>query len=292
MKRMTSLMLAILLTATAQAEVVNKTVDAASDGHVDVSNISGSVTMQGWNRNSVEVTGTLGRNVEELIVERDGDKVLIKVKVPRKSGRAIDSDLRINVPKDSSIDVGTVSADITVSDINGSQGLHTVSGDIETEYFGGRLTAESVSGDVDIDGNNADGDITATTVSGDVTLVRVSGEVRAEAVSGDVIVDEGSFDRVALETVNGEIVFEGNLRDDGRLTASSVNGDVDIEFKGSLSARFDIETFNGSIRNCFGPKPERTSKYAPGLELEFKHAGGDGRVSIETLNGDVNICKK
>ncbi len=292
MKRMTSLILAIVLAATAHAEDVNRSIDAASDGHVDVSNISGSVTMHGWSRNSVEVTGTLGRNVEELIVERDGDKVLIKVKVPHKRGRAIDSDLRINVPKNSSIDVGTVNADITVSDVNGSQGLHTVSGDVETEYYGGRLTAESVSGDVDVDGNNADGDITATTVSGDVTLVRVSGEVRAEAVSGDIIVDEGSFDRVGLETVNGEIVFEGNLRDDGRLSANSVNGDVDIEFTGSLSARFEIETFNGSIRNCFGPKPERTSKYAPGLELEFKHGGGDGRVSIETLNGDVNICKK
>lgn len=291
MKRMTSLILAILLAATAQAEEVNRTIDAASDGHVDVSNIAGSITVHGWNRNSVEVTGTLGRNVEELIVERDGDKVRIKVKVPRSSGRAIDTDLRISIPKDSSLDVGTVSADITVSDVNGSQGLHTVSGDVETEYFGGRLKAESVSGDVEVDGNNADGDITATTVSGDVTLVRVSGEVKAEAVSGDVIVDEGSFDRAGLETVNGEIVFEGNLREDGRLTVNSVNGDVDIEFTGSLSARFDIETFNGSIRNCFGPKPERTSKYAPGLELDFEVGGGNGRVSVDTLNGDVNICK-
>ena len=68
------------------------------------------------------------------------------------------------------------------------------------------------------------------------------------------------------------------------------NGTVDIELQGTVSARIDIETFNGSIRNCFGPKPERTSKYSPGLELSFEHGGGDGRIDVETLNGSVTIC--
>ena len=72
----------------------------------------------------------------------------------------------------------------------------------------------------------------------------------------------------------------------------SVNGDVEVEFSGDVSAKFDVDTFNGDIRNCFGPKAERTSKHAPGWELEFTEGGGDSRVSISTLNGDVNICNK
>ncbi len=70
----------------------------------------------------------------------------------------------------------------------------------------------------------------------------------------------------------------------------SVNGTVNVKFASKVSARFDIETFNGSIKNCFGPKPERTSRYSPGLELSFTHGDGDGRVEIETLNGAVHIC--
>ncbi len=292
MKKLVTVILTLMLAAAVHAEEVNRSVDAAADGHIDVSNIAGSVTVNGWNRNVVEVTGTLGRNVEELIVVRDGDKVRIKVKVPRNSGRSIDSDLQINVPKKSSLDVGTVSADIDVSDVGGTQSLHTVSGDVTTEFVGGRLKAESVSGDIEVSGNNADGDVTATTVSGDVTLFRVSGEVSAESVSGDVTVDESSLDRSELETVNGDIQFLANLRKNGRLSIDTVNGDLDIVFKGEVSATFDVETFNGSIRNCFGPKPVRTSKYTPGLELEFTEGGGSARVAISTLNGDVNICKK
>ncbi|MCH9005573.1 MAG: DUF4097 family beta strand repeat protein [Proteobacteria bacterium] len=292
MKKFATIMLSCLIAVTVHAEEVDRTIDAASDGHVDVSNISGSVTVNGWNRDAVEVTGTLGRNVKELVLERNGDKILIKVKVPKHSGRGIDSDLHINIPQNSSLDVGTVSANIEVADIAGEQSLHTVSGDVVTEYTGADTSAESVSGDVEISGNNADGEVTADTVSGDVTLFRVSGEVSAESVSGNLIVDEGSFSRVELDTVNGEILFQGELRDDGRLSIETINGDVNVEFVGGVSARFEIDTFNGRIRNCFGPKAERSSRYAPGWELEFTTGDGSGRVEISTLNGAVNICQE
>lgn len=290
-RKLTTTILSCMLAATVYAEDVDKTLDAASDGHVDVSNIAGSIEIRGWKRSAVQVTGTLGRNVKELVFERDGDKVLIKVKVPRHGGRAIDSDLTIKVPMNSSIDVGAVSADIDVTGVNGDQSLHSVSGDVTTVFAGGDLSAESVSGDVEIDGNNADGDVDASTVSGDVALVQVSGEVKAESVSGDVSVKDGSFDRADLETVNGEIVFHSELRKGGDLKMDTVNGSLDIVFSGTVSAEFKIDTFNGRIRNCFGPKPERTSRYAPGLELEFKEGGGSADVSISTLNGNINLCK-
>ncbi len=287
----TSLFCLLMLPAFADEEVERR-LDAAPDGHVEVSNIAGSVTVIGWNRNTVEVTGTLGRNVEELIFERDGDTIEIKVKVPKRGGRGIESDLSINVPKNSTLDIGTVSADIDVSDVVGEQNLSSVSGDIETDYSGGELSAQSVSGDVEVSGNGAAGDVVATTVSGDVTLYRVSGEVEAESVSGGVVVDEGSFEQAELGTVNGEIVFHGQLERNGRLSIDTVNGSVDVKFVGDVSAHFEIDTFNGGIRNCFGPKAERTSKYAPGWELEFTEGSGSGRVEISTMNGGVSLCKK
>jgi DUF4097 and DUF4098 domain-containing protein YvlB len=291
MKRLMTTTLACLLAAVAFAEDVDQTVDAAPDGQVDISNISGSVTVDGWSRDAVKVTGTLGRNVEELILERDGDTVVVKVKVPKKGGRGIDSDLHISVPRNSSLDVGTISADIEVTNVNGEQSLHTVSADVITEFKGGDMSAESVSGDVEISGDNSDGEIDASTVSGDVTLIGVSGEVQAGSVSGSVVVEEGSFSRAELGTVSGDITFEGELREGGRLIVEAVNGDVDVDFVGDVSARFEVDTFNGDINNCFGPEAERTSKYAPGWELEFTEGEGSGRVEVSTMNGGVSICR-
>ena len=290
MKRLTAILLGTVFALPAAAEEVDKTIDAAANGHVHVSNIAGEVTIAGWSRNQVEVTGELGRNVEELIVERDGDKVTIKVKVPRRGGRGIDSDLHIHVPEGSSIDVGTVSADISVSEVRGEQKLNSVSGDIDTEADGNDVSAEAVSGDIDVKGQEKTAETRANTVSGDVTLFRVAGIVVGESVSGDVIVDQGSFERASLNTVNGEIVFRAGLRDGGRLQIETVNGDVDVEFDDRVSGRYDIETFNGDIRNCYGPKAERTSKYTPGWELSFQEGSGNARVTVSTLNGDVSIC--
>lgn len=290
MKRLIAILLGTLVALPVMAEEVDRTVDAAADGHVHVSNIAGEVTIRGWSRNEVEVTGELGRNVEKLIVERDGDKVTIKVKVPKRGGRGIDSDLHIQVPEGSSIDVGTVSADINVTEVRGEQSLNTVSGDVTTEAAGNDVSAESVSGDVGVSGQGMNAETNASTVSGDVTLFRVGGVVEAGSVSGDVIVDEGAFERASMETVNGEIVFHAELRAGGKLHAETVNGDVDLELKNKVSGRYDVDTFNGDIRNCYGPKAVRTSKYTPGWELSFEEGDGDARVIVSTLNGDISIC--
>jgi len=281
----------LLLAADLRAEQVERTVDASADGQVSISNTAGSIEVSGWSRNQVEVTGDLGPNVEELIVERSGNEVTVKVKIPRHRGHGVSSDLRIRIPEKSSIEVIGVSADIEVTDVQGAQRLQTVSGDVETEVFGADLTAESVSGDVEVQGDNKSALAQLNSVSGDIDVYRLAGEIQATTVSGSVSILDGNFDRVQANAVNGDVVFRSELKDGGRLDMETINGSVDVRFKGKISARFDIETFNGSIRNCFGPKSVRTSEYTPGRELKFTEGDGDARVRINTLNGGVNLCR-
>ena len=292
MKKFVLTALAALIALPVMAEDINETIDAADDGHVHISNIAGSVTVTGWDRDSVAVTGTLGRNVNELILKRNGDKVTIKVEVPHNRGRGIDSDLNISVPKDSSLDIGTVSANIDVTEVMGEQSLQAVSANIDTEYFGGEVDASTVSGDVEVSGNGADGEVNASTVSGSVTVFRASGRVSAESVSGQVTVDEGSFERAELGSVNGRVTFTGELQDGGKMDVETVNGSVNIEFTNKVSGRFDISTLNGSIRSCDGPEAQRTSKYGPGWELEYEIGDGDSRVDVSTVNGSVSVCSQ
>ena len=291
MYRILTIVFGLLLASSVAAESVDKTVDAAADGQVDISNTAGSVEVYGWSNSRVEVTGELGDRVEELVLEREGDRVTVKVKVPRNGGSKIASDIVVRVPEMSSIDVSGVSADIDVEDVLGEQSLHTVSGDVDTKVVDADLEVASVSGDIEVEGDRRDTDTRANTVSGDIVLFGLGGEIGAEVVSGDITIDEGAYDRVAIESVNGDLVFVAELRKGGRLAVESVNGDVEIEFAGDVSADFEIDSFNGGIENCFGPKAERTSKYAPGWELNFTEGDGDGSVTVSTLNGDIHICK-
>lgn len=291
MKVLAVTVLCVVSTLVLADTTINESLDAAEDGEVVVSNVSGSVEIQGWSRNQVEVRGTLGDGVEELIFERDDDEVLIKVKLSRSGKRKGSSDLVINVPEASSLNVNTVSADIDVADVLGEQRLNAVSGDITTEAHGSDTDAETVSGDLEVSGDNLVMAVSLQTVSGDIDTENLSGEFRAESVSGDISAINGAFERVRSETVNGDIALHARLLEGGRMDVETINGEVDIDFEGDVSAEIDIETFNGSIRNCFGPESVRTSKYAPGRELDFTEGSGSGRVRINTLNGDVRLCK-
>lgn len=285
---------ALFTAAVSMAADVDRTLDADKNANVFINNLAGEVEVSGWKQNRVQLSGEIGEDVEELIFERDGKDIIIKVKMPnkRRGNVKVTSYLKIKVPMNSSLEISTVSADITVDGVQGELDLQSVSGNIHAEAFAADIDAESVSGDVSIKGNGKDADWNLTSVSGNVRAENISGEVLAEVVTGRINVSGGSFDRVSLETVNGKIEFTGNLRRDGRLDAESVNGAIDVEFTGDVSARFDIESFNGGIHNCFGPKSERTRRHGPGKELSFIEGKGEGRVDIETLNGGIWICKK
>lgn len=283
--------LTLLLMQSAAAERVDRRLDAPSDAVVTVQNTAGSLLIRGWSRNEVEVKADLGRDVEELIVERSGKDIRIEVRAPRKNNRRISSDLEIRVPEGSSVNASGVSTDIDMFDVRGDIRMSVVSGDVTVRGFGSDIEVSTVSGDIEAEGRGQVSDARFNTVSGDIDVQSVSGGVSMTSVSGDLAVLDGAFERAKFNTTSGDIVYDAGLEGNGRLDIDTVNGDLDIRFRGDVSARFDIETFNGDIRNCFGPEPQRTSRYTPGRELSFTEGGGGSRVTIKTLNGNVNLCR-
>lgn len=284
--------IAALLAGPAMAEDIDQRMDADPESEISISNIAGSVDVRGWSRNQVEITGTLGDDVEELVFERDGDEILIKVKTPKRMfGRKdVSSDLMIRVPEMSSLDIATVSADIEVRGVQGELELQSVSGDVNGEVFSEDVEFGTVSGEINARGNGHMIDSEFSSVSGDISVSDISGELSGESVSGSVQVTDGTFESVHMETVNGRIVFRGKLEDHGDIDAESVNGSVNIEIQNPVQAHYDLESFNGRISTCFDAKAERTSKYAPGSRLSHTVGSGSASVSVETLNGSIKVC--
>jgi hypothetical protein len=81
------------------------------------------------------------------------------------------------------------------------------------------------------------------------------------------------------------------LAPDGQIESESVSGDVSLKFAAAPAAEFDVQSFSGDIRNCFGPKPMQ-SRYGPGSRLEFKNGEGHAHVRVDTKSGDVRLCVK
>ena len=191
MKGMRILVLMLLVAGGAAyaQEDIHERVAADPRGHVEISNLAGSVVVTGWNRDEVEVTGTLGRGSERLDVEAEGDRVIIKVVLPKGRNQNIKgSDLEVRIPEGSDLEVSTVSANIDVADVSGSLSLNTVSGNVEVE------------GDTELKGDAGDRATVLTTVKGKKVAADVDyqfhvfqGDAGPEWRAFDIVVDEVSM---------------------------------------------------------------------------------------------------
>jgi Putative adhesin len=290
--RPAALLLAALPLAAVAGTPINKRTAADPAGTVEISNIAGTVTVSGWNRNEVEITGELGKGVERLDFTK-GDKITrIKVVLPERSHNVEDTDLIVKVPLGSALSVNTVSADIVAQGVKGAQRVQSVSGDVRTEASGEDIECRTVSGDVNIAGSGQTGLVSITTVSGDATATRVAGEVNGNTVSGNFSLGIGELTRSRLRSTSGDLAVSGQLAPDARVDIESISGDIRLDLQPPVAAEFEVSSFNGDIRNCFGPKPVRTDEYAPGREWRHKEGAGGARVRIKTLNGDVGVCRK
>jgi DUF4097 and DUF4098 domain-containing protein YvlB len=291
----TALMLMVLATAalmagTAAGREVDERLAVEPDGTVTIDNLAGEVTVIGWDKAEVHVTGTLEDIVKKFIFETSGSKTKIKAVYPKHVDGTEGTFLEIRVPQASRLDISTVSAEIEVSGVSGRVDAQSVSGDVTIEDEPAEINAQTVSGTVLLE--VVCERVYAQSVSGDVEIEGVRGEVEAETVSGEISVIGGDFTRFDGNSVSGDITFRGALSGDGVFSFNAHSGDVVLELPSNVSAEFEVSTFSGDIDNDFGPDGERTSKYAPGRELEFTAGSGDARVRINTFSGDVELSER
>ena len=194
--------------------------------------------------------------------------------------------LEVQVPRGSRLDVEGVSASVDVSGVSGEIDAASVSGAVTVAGGSSHVDAESVSGDVTVRG--VVGAVAAESVSGRIELLEVAGELEASTVSGGIRVEAGAVTDVEIETVAGNVYFQGSPGG-GSLEIESHSGNVEALLPAALGARFELESFSGRIENAFGPPARRSDRHEPGTSAEFTTGAGGAEVSIETFSGNITL---
>jgi len=284
---------ALPLAAAASEESVERKVAADANGEVMISNVSGTIDVRGWDRNEVQVTGHLGRDVERVDVESSGGRTVIKVVLPRGNSHDGDADLEVSVPKGSSVEVSAVSADVSSRGVLGTQRLKSVSGEITADIAGNESEVRSVSGDVTVRGNGKPLSLRVSSVSGSLDLTNTAGKIDVVTVSGDASVNMGDTSELRGRTTSGNLEVSGKLTRDGRVDVEGVSGDITLHISAAGGLSTEIESFSGDIESCLsGGSVERVSKYGPGTRLNIRTVESGARVRAKTLSGDVEICDR
>ncbi|HXO15668.1 MAG TPA: DUF4097 family beta strand repeat-containing protein [Steroidobacteraceae bacterium] len=266
-------------------------VPAEARGAVDISNVSGTIQVTGWDRPEVSVRAELGEGVERVDVSTDHGRTSIKVVLPQHSGHGGDADLRVQVPKDSELTVSAVSADVSTTGVAGVQRLNAVSGNVTAELAGSDLELKTVSGDVKLKGHGQPARLHVSSVSGNVRLEHGAGDLEAGTVSGSLVVSLDSARSVRARSTSGDVHFEGSLTRGADFDAASVSGDLKVRASGEGGYAYEISTFSGNISNCFNATPSEHS-HMPGQMLQGTRGDGAGHLRLKTMSGDVQLCDR
>jgi DUF4097 and DUF4098 domain-containing protein YvlB len=288
--------LALAFAAAAHAGTFQREVAAGARGEVDVSNVAGAIVISGWDRPQVSVTADLPGDTQRVKLRSGQGRTIVCVTYrsggcdsARGHGEAGPVRLELHVPAGSEIRASAVSADITSRGIAGAQHLYTVSGNIRAALGSGDDDVQSVSGNIRLHGSGEPGTLRVSTVSGDLSVTKAAGELVAKTIDGTLSADVSAARRVRLNTTSGSIEVSAQLARGGRIETETVSGRQKIEVSAPAGYSYVARSFSGNIQDCFARRPNR-SQYGPGRVLEGTQGGGDGKVRLRSLSGDISLC--
>ncbi len=286
-------LLAGIASAAQAATPIDQTKPLDPRGTVEIENLKGRIQVSAWDRNEVQVTGTLGDGVEKLVFEGDRSRLRVEAKYPKTGGhsnRTGPTTLILKVPLQASLDIESVAAAIHVEGVAPPElDIESVSGDIVFAGAPGRTDVDSVSGNQTLTLNSS-GEVSSESVSGDIKLRgRLKGALDLETVSGNIQVDSRgeALRRLSANSVSGDIEARIGLADGGEVRGETVSGNFTLHMPRALSAQVEAESFSGDLD---APDAEvQREEFGPGSSLNKRYGSGAGEIRVETFSGDFTL---
>jgi hypothetical protein len=156
-------------------------------------------------------------------------------------------DYVVTAPRGTTIDAGSGSGDLNISNIGGPLKAGTGSGDVVANDLTGDVALSTGSGDIHAMMNGAHY-VKAETGSGSITLQGVTGGLYAETGSGDIEVNGQPGDGWKLETGSGSVTLNtggAHFSLDASTGSGDVHSDPPLTTHGSLDHHHIVGDVNG-----------------------------------------------
>lgn len=278
-----SVALAVLL-ALAQSPSTDTTISVPPDARLEIRNHRGDVVVRTWDRAALRVQAEHS-SAERIDIRASAAVVTVSARSARGAPRAVD--FVITAPVGMALSLSGTYADISVEGTRGRVLAETVHGDVTVRGGRGLISIRSVEGDVHL--GDASGRIELKTVNGEIDLRGAEGEVYAETVNGDITLRGVQSDNVSATTVNGDLDYDGTIRDGGRYRFSTHNGDVDVRVSPRANVTVSVSTFNGDFESAFPITLTETAR--GGKRFTFTLGSGSGRLELASFQGSIRLLR-
>lgn len=275
------LLLAALAVVTPPEAVQDTLIPVERGTRLQVDNHRGEVLVTSWGRDAVRVRATDLGDRQRVDVTRSGSILRVRPESPRGPQSA---DLEITIPGWMDLRIQGNQLDVGVSGAGGEVVVETVGGDIVVEGGTGLVSVRTIEGEIGIRG--ARGRIEAASVNDDVTLVDVGGDLEIESTNGDLTLRGIRSTSASAVSVNGDVLYDGTIRDSGRYRFTTHNGDLTLAVPRETNAAVTVSTFHGEFESDF---PVRLTGATRDRQFSFTLGSGSARLELESFNGDIRL---
>jgi DUF4097 and DUF4098 domain-containing protein YvlB len=279
--------LALPLSLTGQERArLDTTVRLNLRGTVDLSLVSGKITVRGWGLPDVSILASTERGA--LRFDATSNRVTLRVEQERKGGRSRgDASYEVSVPRGTRLRLRAASGNLTARGSQGEISATTVSGAIDVSGGRRQILLESISGP--IRAAQLAGDLRAQNVSGSVRAENVSGRLEAWTVNGAIRLIGVRSNDIRTETVGGDIVYAGRVATGGTYDFESHSGTIRVTIPRSSDAQFRLETVSGAVETDFPIETAPAEGGRKGGRVEFTIGDGQAKVTARTFSGRILI---
>ena len=262
--------------------VGDTTFAVANGARLDVNNFGGEIVVHTWNQNSVRVHSNHS-NRSSVNVSTSQSTVVVRTEGRRGPPSVVD--LELTVPTWMGMTLGGTYTDISVDGAAGSVTAESVQGDIEVTGGTGNVELKTVQGGVTL--SKTKGHITVNSVQGDLDIQDVSGDVSVETVNGDITLARVDATNLDVNTVSGDVIYDGAIKSGGSYQMSTHSGDVTIVVPPSTNVCGTVETFNGDFDASFTVDTMRPAKHR--FNFTVGRSTGCARLEVDTFSGDIKL---
>lgn len=214
---------------------LSKRYPAGKNVRIELKNISGTITVESWNRDEIKLTATLESPKTNVLPRQTSDAFIVDVMADNRghSSDVGNVNFMLQVPVNSSVDLETMSGQITVTNIRGRLVRAHVSADGDIELSGisaSQVYAQNNIGNIFFDGEFAKGGTYRfQSAKGDITIrIPADSAFNLEAANPNKKITLGQFWNKDIRSLSEGRKYVGDVID-GRSKVIVTN------FQGSIT---------------------------------------------------------
>src|SRR6266536_864056 len=289
---------------------------------------TGRITINGWDRDAIEVHAVSQRGEEVVIVnstdDSSGKRFFFKAdyadlglpaaptqvldEPPKLDGRFFEVHLEVNVPRYAEIElIQVMRSNVEVS---GVETPVSVSGGISSVILKkvGTVAVHTKSGNVEV--SDANGLVEVATTSGAIRTFNTEGAVRAVSIAGpieikcargriDVANTEAPIELINIDgdvdaiATNSSVRFTGEVREGGRYYLKSMSGRVEMILPANTHGfNAMLSSYRGLVETDFSLNTKQSTRViGVNRRLVGRFGNGQAHITLDSFEGLVRLTR-